>query len=117
MRYLWGLGIGHRYAHADAPRVKAVPTPQTNPPLVHALPLLESPASSSSLNQQAEVPSSDAVPQSPCLEDPNPDLIPVGREHEYVLLDTEREDQNWYSDQEEENVDHRVQEPESEPDD
>lgn len=116
MRYLWGLGIGHRYAHSDAPKVKTVPTPQTNPTPAHTSPPPGPPASGSNLNQQAEVPA-DAIPQSPCLEDPSPDLVPVGQEHEYVLVDMEREDQNWYSDEEEENVDHRIQEPESESDD
>jgi hypothetical protein len=42
-----------------------------------------------------------------------PDLAPVVQEHEYALVDIEREEQNWYSDEEEENIDHRIQEPES----
>ncbi|RXW19475.1 hypothetical protein EST38_g6369 [Candolleomyces aberdarensis] len=115
MRYLWGLGIGHRYAHSDAPKVKPAPI-QRSPTPACALPLPEHPTSSGNAKQQAEA-LADAVLQSHFVEDPSPDLEPASQEHEYALEDVEREDQDWYSDEEEENIGHRVQEPESEPDD
>lgn len=111
MRYLWGLGIGHQYAHSDAPKARETCTSQPNlNPLSIQPPCI-------SLTQ-AEAPAN-AVPQynTQEAEDMICDHSTRDQEHEYELADREEADQNWYSDDEEENTSHRVQEPESETED
>lgn len=97
MRYLWGLGIGHQYAHSDAPKARETCASQPN---LNPLPI-QPPCIG---RTQAEAPANAVLQYN-------------AQEHEYELVDREEADQNWYSDDEEENASHRVQEPESETDD
>jgi hypothetical protein len=115
MCYLWGLGIGHQYAHSDAPKARETHVLQPNLNPLSIQPPFPSPSIGLI---QAEAPAK-AIPQynTQEAEDMTCDHSTGGQEREYELADREEADQNWYSDEEEENTSHRVQEPESETDD
>ena len=115
MRYLWGLGVGHHYSHSDAPEARETRVLQStlSPPSSLA------PSASPSVAQiQVEV-RADAMPSYDSQEVSNTTCnhSAEDQEHEYKLADREEAEQNWYSDAEEENICHRVQEPESESED